>query len=192
MLPATCRMAREMLPTRPMKSLPAAALLLAATASAAHAGGYVGLGVGDGIATSGDLEYSAEGRTLKLIGGFALGKLAAEGSVQRAPIVMTATGRDYSMLQLGIAGKYSYPLGDGLELYGKLGLNHIKLGPGDSSGLDGSGSGVLIGGGAEYRSKLPVTFWIDYTVTNATIHIESYHDSDLTTRQWMIGASLGL
>ena len=106
--------------------------------------------------------------------------------------VWDQTGRDYEMLQLGVAGKYSYPLSDGFELYGKLGLNRISLGAQDESGLDGTGSGLLAGGGIEYRSKLPVTFWVDYTVTNATIVIDGYHDSDLTTRQWMIGASLGL
>ena len=175
-----------------MKSLPVVALVLAATTSAAHAGGYVGLGVGDGIAATGDFDYTAEGRTFKLIGGFALGKLAIEGSAQRAPVFMNAKGREYSLLQLGVAGKYSYPLSDGFELYGKLGLNRISLGAQDQSGLDGTGNGLLAGGGIEYRSKLPVTFWVDYTLTNATIVIEGYHDSDLTTRQWMLGASLGL
>lgn len=173
-----------------MKSLALVAVLLAA--STAHAGGYIGLGVGDGIGTSGDLEYRADGRTLKLIGGFAFGKLAIEGSAQRADTVMIMTGRAYSLTQLGLAGKYSVPLSDGFELYGKLGLNRMNLGASDSSGLDGTGDGVLVGGGAEYRSKLPVTFWVDYTVTNATLTIPSYHDTSLTTRQWMIGASLGI
>lgn len=177
-----------------MKSpaLIALVLLTGTAAGTAHAGGYVGLGVGDGIGTSGDLEYSSDGRTLKLIGGFKLGKLAIEGSAQRADVVMVNIGRPYSMTQLGLAGKYSFPLSDGFELYGKLGLNHIGLGAGDESGLDGTGNGVLAGGGAEYRSKLPVTFWVDYTLTNATIAIDGYHDTGLTTRQWMIGASLGI
>ena len=188
MLSATCPMAREMLSTRPMKSLPVVALVLA-TASAAHAGGYVGLGVGDGIATTGDLEYSADGRTLKLIGGFAFGKLAVEGSAQRADVLMVDTGRAYSMTQLGIAGKYSYPLSDGFELYGKLGLNRISLSP-KADGLEGSGSGILAGGGVEYRSKLPVTFWLDYTLTNADVTMSAEYA--MSTRQWMIGASLGL
>ncbi|MBL9012670.1 MAG: outer membrane beta-barrel protein [Myxococcales bacterium] len=172
-----------------MKSLPLVALLLAATASSAHAGGYIGLGVGDGIATTGDLEYSAEGRTLKLIGGFAFGKLAVEGSAQRADVLMVDAGRAYSLTQLGLAAKYSYPLSDGFELYGKLGLNRIALDP-KADGLDGTGSGILAGGGVEYRSKLPVTFWLDYTLTNADISMGA--DYAMSTRQWMIGASLGL
>lgn len=172
-----------------MKSLPVVALLLAATASSAHAGGYIGLGIGDGIATTGDLDFSAEGRTFKLIGGFAFGKLAVEGSAQRADTLMVAAGRAYTFTQLGVAGKYSYPLSDGFELYGKLGLNRLSLSP-KADGLEGSGSGILAGGGVEYRSKLPVTFWLDYTLTNADVTMGA--DYALTTRQWMIGASLGL
>jgi hypothetical protein len=171
-----------------MKSLAALALLL--VAGTAHAGGYVGLGVGDGIATTGDLEYKAEGRTLKLIGGFALGKLAIEGSAQRADIWLVSAGREQSMTQLGVAGKYSYPLSDGFELYGKLGLNHITIAP-KTDGPDGSGNGLLFGGGVEYRSKLPVTFWVDYTLTNADVTFNEV-DFAMTTRQWMLGASLGI
>ena len=173
-----------------MKSLPLVALLLGATASAAHAGGYVGLGVGDGIAATGDLDYSAEGRTLKLIGGFAFGKLAIEGSAQRAPVRMDANGRDYDMLQLGLVGKYSYPLSDGFELYGKLGVNRTSLGHADEANVPGSG--LMAGGGVEYRSKLPVTFWIDYSLANATLAMQGYNETELTTRQWMLGVSLGL
>jgi opacity protein-like surface antigen len=176
-----------------MKSLVAAAVLLAA--SSAHAGGYIGLGIGDGIATSGDIDYAADGRTMKLIGGFAFGKLAVEGSAQRADVAMVGNTRTQSLTQLGIAGKYSYPLSDGFEVYGKLGLNHATVSANDGGsgmGIDGSGNGYLFGGGAEYRSKLPVTFWVDYTVTNATITMPEYQDRSLTTRQWMIGASLGI
>lgn len=169
-----------------MKSLALALLLVTGTA---HAGGYVGLGVGDGIATSGDLEASAEGRTFKLIGGMKLGKLAVEGSAQRADVLVATNGVPFSMTQLGIAGKYSYPLSDGFEVYGKLGLNHIRMSP-KRDALGGSGSGFLFGGGAEYRSKLPVTFWVDYTVTNADVTIGT--DYSMTTRQWMLGASLGI
>jgi hypothetical protein len=166
-----------------------AALALLLVTSTAHAGGYVGLGVGDGIGTSGDLEYAAEGRTFKLIGGMRFGKLAIEGSGQRADVLMVAPGRLYTMTQLGVAGKYSYPLSDGFEVYGKLGLNHISMSP-KNDGLDGSGNGFLFGGGVEYRSKLPVTFWVDYTVTSADVTIGA--DYSLTTRQWMLGASLGI
>jgi hypothetical protein len=180
-----------MLRETPMKSAAALALLL--VSATAHAGGYVGLGIGDGIASTGDLHYEAQGRTFKLIGGFALGKIAVEGSVQRAPVHMMESQRDYGMTQLGLAGKYSYPLGDGLEVYGKLGLNHISLGnQTDPPGPDGSGNGILLGGGAEYRSKLPVTFWVDYTLTNASIAFQGYDNTEVTTRQWMIGASLGI
>ena len=150
-------------------------ILLAA--STAHAGGYIGLGIGDGIATSGDFQYNADGRTAKLIGGFAFGKLAVEGSAQRAGVAWPGSAVTLSMTQLGVAGKYSYPLSDGFELYGKLGLNHISLsanGGYTQVGSDGSGSGILAGAGVEYRSKLPVTFWLDYTLTNASIV-----DSDL-------------
>ena len=171
-----------------MKSLVVAAVLLAG--SSAHAGGYIGLGIGDGQGVSGDVPLHANGRTERLIGGFSFGKLAVEGSVARAPLYQDG-GRDYTATQLAVLGKYSLPLSDGFEAYGRLGLQRLSLDGGDPN-ANADGTGAIGGGGIEYRSKLPVSFWLDYTLSNASVNGPSFHDLSVTTRQWMIGASLGI
>jgi len=172
-----------------MKRLVVAAIVLCSTS--AFAGGYIGLGIGPGEASSGDLSLSPDGRTGRLLGGFSFGKLAAEASIGQASLVQTNT-QPYTTTQLAISGKYSYPLGDGFEVFGRLGLHQTSLSATGRTDLNVDGSGILFGGGAEYRSKLPVSFWVDYTITHATLTGPTFPDTDLTTRQWMIGASLGI
>ncbi len=173
-----------------MKRFVLAAVVL--TSSAAYARPYVGLGVGDGIGAGG--EYSARGRSFRLLGGYKFGKLSAEASVGRAAIGREQ-GTNYDVTQLTLSGKYSQPLGDGFEVFGRVGLHHLSFNRQDSDrdDLDLSGSGILFGGGAEYRPKLPVSFWIDYTLSYTSSLDGVYvHESDFTTRQWMIGATLGI
>lgn len=174
-----------------MKCLPVVAILLAG--GNAFAGGYIGLGVGDGVGTSGDFSFSADGRTGRLLAGFSFGKIAVEGSIGRASLMLNGRGGDpYDATQAALAGKYSLPLSDGFEAFGRLGIQQTSVTASNGSGVDGSGKGILAGGGIEYRSKLPVTFWIDYTLANTSLGGAYFNDASLTTRQWMIGASLGL
>ncbi len=172
-----------------MKSPLVTALLL--VAGTAHAGGYIGLGIGDGVGASGDVRFDASGRTGRILGGFRFGRIAAEASAGRAPVIQQG-GRPYDITQLSVAAKYSFPLSDGFEVFGRLGLHRTSLTSNVSADVDSKGSGILFGGGAEFRSKLPVSFWIDYTVANCSLNGPSDRDTGLTTRQWMIGASLGI
>ncbi len=172
-----------------MKSPLVIALLL--VAGTAQAGGYIGLGIGDGVGATGDLGYSADGRTGRLLGGFRFGKIAAEASIGRAGLIQEG-GRPYTMVQLSLAGKYSIPLSDGFEAFGRLGMHRTSLTSDVSADVDSDGKGILFGGGFEYRPKLPVSFWVDYTITNCSLNGPSNRDTGFTTRQWMIGASLGI
>lgn len=168
------------------------ALVLASSTAVARP--YVGLGIGDGVGVTGEADYSARGRSFRLLGGYKFGKLSAEGSIGRASLG-AEPGTDYDATQLTLSGKYSQPLGEGLEVFGRVGLHHISLDRqnSDREDLNLSGSGILFGGGAEYRPKLPVSFWIDYTLTYTSSLDGTYiHESDFTTRQWMLGVTLGI
>lgn len=174
-----------------MKRTVLAAVLLFAS-STASARPYVGLGVGDGVGVSGD--YSARGRTFRLLGGYKFGKISAEASAGRAS-VGAEPGTDYDATQLTLSGKYSQPLGEGFEVFGRVGLHHISLDRQDTDreDLNLSGSGLLFGGGVEYRPKLPVSFWFDYTMTYTSSLDGVYiKESDFTTRQWMLGFTFGI
>lgn len=167
-----------------------AAIVLAS--STALAGPFVGLGVGDGVGVSG--EYSARGRSYRLQGGYKFGRLSAEASIGKASLG-AEPGTDYDALQLTLSGKYSQPLSDGFEVFGRVGLHHIGLDRqnSDRSDLDLSGGGLLLGGGVEYRPKLPVSFWLDYTLTYTSSLDGVYiKESDFTTRQWMLGFTFGI
>lgn len=168
-----------------------AAVLLGSSGVAA-AGPYVGLGVGDGVGVSGD--YSARGRSYRLLGGYKFGRLSAEASIGTASLG-AEPGTDYDALGLTLSGKYNLPLSNGFEVFGRVGLHHIGLDRenSDRDDLDLSGGGLLLGGGVEYRPKLPVSFWLDYTLTYTSSLDGVYiKQSDFTTRQWMLGFTFGI
>lgn len=166
-------------------------LLVAASAPVASAGTYLGLAVGPAPAVDSSSDGVAPAsRTGRLLGGFRFGHLSVEGTVTSNDITWPRMGAlDYSNRQLAVAGKYNVPLSDGFEAFGKLGLAHNWV-SGDGDSWDGSG--WLLGAGIEYNLKLPiapVTVFVGYEYSKVSF---TKNDWDLSSRQWMLGATVGL
>jgi hypothetical protein len=178
-----------------MNRLALAAVLLAATATTASAGGFVGLGIGTTPGLSGDMSYAADGRSGRLELGYSFGRLSIEGLGSRFDM-FRADGYGYQDTSLGIAGKYNVPLGDLFEVFGRLGLQHTDLSSSDRIREDYSGSGILVGGGFEYRIPLQAvkaSLFVDYTVAHSSLtspEIYGTTEFSFTTRVWTLGATL--
>ncbi|MEJ7598072.1 MAG: outer membrane beta-barrel protein [Kofleriaceae bacterium] len=156
--------------------------LLVATTNVAVAGGYVGIGIGTAPAmTSDDDSLDSDGRSGRLFVGSRWGQISVEGAVHNFGVL--APGRDpYEMYQGSVAGKASVPLGNGFEVFGKLGLQRTWLvNPIDS--FDKAGNGFLLGAGVEYKLNLAVaqiSLFIDYQFNKATV--EGDRESSMSAR----------
>lgn len=203
--PPTCRLARRMLAFAPMRrSLLAMALVVGST-GVASAGPYVGFGLGPTGTVSNDIPeglpwreiplYAANGRSGRVLGGYRFPSLPFIGSVSvEASIaaygLSSQQREDYGGRQASIMGKYNYPLAGGFEVFGRLGLDHTWINSHNSNTLTGgSGDGVLLGVGAEYRFKLPMaaaSAFVDYTYSHASID-EPMFTRGYSARMWTLG-----
>lgn len=178
-----------------MTRLALAAVFLAATATTASAGTYVGLGIGTSPATSGDVSMGENGRSGRLQLGYRMGPLSIEGLGGRADLAR-ADGASYEWTTLGVAGRLSHALGSGFEIYGRLGYQHTSLE--QPGGYDTfAGQGLMFGGGFEYRLNLLVasgSLFVDYNVQRSTLDRAGSPSMqyDLTSRVWTLGAILSL
>jgi len=173
---------------------------LAASATTASAGGYIGLGIGTGAASSGETGLDADGRSGHLVLGYRFnpkvgpGTIAVEGLVSRYDMVRSDL-HQYTGTTLALAGRYNFPLGNNFELYGRLGIQHTRVEPKVYT-EPYSGTGFLIGPGVEYRIPLGsvvLAFFIDYTIQYASTKDETVgvDGLDLLTRMWTLGATIG-
>jgi len=185
-------MAHDMLSTAPMsRSVLVAAVLVATSASVASAGGFVGLGVGTGAASSGDVPYEENGRSGRLELGYRFGRFSVEGLASRYGMAYDAKGWDATTL--GLAGKVNFPLGDKFEAFGRLGLQRTTV---SWESLENGGNGFLLGGGFEYRlpvAAVGVSIFVDYTILYTSmknIQPASGNEWGLTSRIWTLGATL--
>ena len=177
-----------------MKTALLAAALITTSASAASAGTYLGLGIGPGVETSGDVSFQPDGRLGKLLLGVSFGRFAIEGSGTRFGLVQ-AGGRRYETTQLALSGKLSLPLSSGFEAFGHLGMQRTSLSATDGSGVDGQGSGITFGAGVEYRLDLVATqasLFLDYSLSNLTLSGPSFNDQGVTSRMWILGVTIGI
>jgi hypothetical protein len=189
-------MAQHMLRYRPMSRTALALVFVAASASSAFAGGYVGLGIGTGAATSGDFAIDENGRSGRLMVGYRFGRISVEGLGMRYDM-KSADGHEWTGTTVALAGKYGFPLGDRFEAFGRAGLQRTDVSD-HYYANDLGGTGFLIGGGFEYRIPLGVTglsFFVDYTILRATWEStgnENYGDGEATqtSRIWTLGATL--
>lgn len=180
-----------------MRSLLAIGLLVG-SASVAHAGTYLGLGIGTGPGTTGDMAFDKDGRSGRLQLGVGFGRLAVEGMAGKFA-VRTPDGYAYDDISLGVAGKYNIPLADHFEAFGRLGYQHSFLGAtNDPNRPDFDGGGLFGGGGFEYKLSLAVTsmsLFVDYTVARSALTSPmTYADREFgfTTRLWTLGATVSL
>jgi hypothetical protein len=178
-----------------MNRLALAAVLLAASSTAASAGTYVGLGIGTSPATSGDVSMAEDGRSGRLQLGYRVGPLSIEGLAGRADLAR-ADGASYAWTTLGLAGRVSHGLGGGFEVFGRLGYQRTSIE--QAGGYDAfSGQGLMFGGGFEYRLDLLVakgSLFVDYNVERSDLDRERVPNMQygLTSRVWTLGAILSL
>lgn len=177
-----------------------ALVLVAATAATASAGGYVGLGIGNGANSSGGLSVHPAGRTFRLMGGYEIGRdvlhgrFAVEALGTRYDMVRE-DGHEYTGTTLALAGRYNFGLGYNFYLYARLGIQYTTLEP-KVYEEPRSGIGVLFAPGVEYRipiGAMALAFFIDGTVTHASMSDPSIPNSpavgDLTSTYWTLGAA---
>lgn len=178
-----------------MRFIPAAVVALSLLAPVtAMAGTYVGLAIGPRpTLDSNTLEES--GRTARIAVGYRLTRFSIEGAITANggdvnPRLYTS---DYSARHLTLAGKYSHPLGNGFELFGKAGLQWSKYTVDQNLGSF-DGHGLMLAGGVEWRLNLGIaaaSLFAEYNVSSVTV-AENGADKDLQNRQWLLGVSLGM
>jgi len=181
-----------------MRSLLAAALV-AATATSASAGTYLGLGIGTAASPGGDIaSMSNDGnRTGRLMLGTRFGRLSLEGAGSRYTLGHGAT--PYTGTMLAAALKYSLPLGNSFEAYGRGGLERTWL-SNNNDGVwpDYAGNGWLLGAGFEYRLDLGVTaasIFVDYEHSDTGVRDQArmqLPEKSETIGLWTAGVTLAI
>jgi len=186
------RVAYKMLRVGHMKRACLVATVLLASTQLATAGGYVGLGIGTAPAMNNDgeeLSLAADGRSGRLLVGSRWGQISLEGALHKYDAL--SPGREpFEVYQGSIAGKASFPLGNGFEAFGRLGLARTWL---VSPNLDKEGNGFLLGGGFEYKFNLAPTqlsLFIDYQYNAAKLDGDR-GPLDVSSRMWTLGVTLG-
>jgi hypothetical protein len=185
--------------------------VLFVSASSAFAGPYAGFGVGptgtatssvpESVARSSPYTFEASGRSGRVFGGYRFPKLPFVGSASVEASLVAYGLIDQFRTEYGgraamLTGKYSYPLGAGFEVFGRLGVDHAWIT--DHAHMIGrSGNGYVLGVGAEYRFKLPMaeaSVFVDYTRSSAGLQ-ESWRGEftrDYAARMWTLGFSMGI
>lgn len=183
-------MAHEVLHYGAMRRSVLVLVLLAAFATTASAGVYVGAGIGTGGYVNGDFDskigLEKDGRSLRLFGGYQFGKISVELIGMGWDLHRSTTV--FQVRQLAIAGKYSFPIGYNFELFPRVGVLHTWF-TGDGAF---EGNGVLLGGGVEYRIKgvlAGMSVFVDYTQEIFGVWDESY-SFNTYPGLFSIGASL--
>jgi hypothetical protein len=179
-----------------MRTLLAVALV-AAAASTASAGTYLGLGIGTAASPSGDLPMAVGdgGRTGHLLAGWKFGNgFSIEGQGIRYGL---ARGHaDYDGTALAVAAKYSLPLGNDFEAFGRLGVARTWLSSDVASVPDYQGNGLLLGAGFEYQLKLGATaasLFVDYQrIQSSMVNQNNMSDYGAGIGIWTLGATVSL
>ncbi len=182
-----------------MKRAVLAVALVAVSSGVASAGGYIGLGIGPGPAVDApELENSLynDGRSGRLILGHRFGRFAIEGAVGKFDLELSDNGGQgpiYSVYQAQVSGKFSLPLSDGFEAYGRLGLHKMWFNN-ERSEYDTDGSGLLLAAGFEYRFNTGIggfSLFVDYQYSRADVSGERLKFGDTSARMWTLGATIG-
>jgi len=161
--------------------------------AAAHAGTYVGVGLGTSARTDGD--FARFGTNGKHSGRIVLGERIGQVSVeaQLNDIGLIYRGVDANATSLGAVGALHLPLVSKLEGYVRFGLERTWL-RGDSTVPDATGDGWTGGLGLEYRIDAVLangSVWVDYTrhATKLTANSFAY---DGTANAWTVGITVGI
>lgn len=172
--------------------------LILASSSLASAGTYVGLGIGtaaSGSAERGGATSTMDGieRSGRLLLGTRLSRLSVEGQGSRYDVTFDANG--YQSTQLGIGLKFSLPLGNNFEAFGRGGVSRTWLNEGPTAMHDAAGSGYFLGAGFEYRLTLGVTaasLFVDYQRSSTDFTNDYMVQWNGTASMWTFGATVSL
>jgi hypothetical protein len=178
----------------------AAVALVAASATAASAEAYLGLGIGTTASVGGDMtSFQGDGsRSGRLILGSRFGRFSVEGNGTRFGLIGNSVA--YQADQLAAALKYSFPLGNNFEVFGRGGLERTWLSTDAMTRQNFAGNGYLLGAGFEYRLDLAVaagSIFVDYTRTATGFSGDSADASrmptlDGTASMWTLGLTLSI
>src|SRR5262245_24435608 len=108
-------------------------ILLAASSTAARAGGYLGLGIGTAPAIHADGDRLVEdGRSARFVAGTRWGNFGVEGAVGGYGVLNAnspSPGLNVlgDLYQLSVALREILPLGGGFEAFGKGGVHHTWI-----------------------------------------------------------------
>ena len=171
------------------------AIALAASATAASAAPYFGLGIGSSADLNGNLsQFSDDGRSYRLFGGYRFIKyLSLEAAVTRFGEVNHSA--PYDATSVAAVAKGSLPLGSGFEAFVRLGLQHTWLST-DSQFNSFDGTGYLLGAGFEYRFHTPIggaSVFADYQRLDAGMTSSQNPKAvDQSSGLWTLGVTLSL
>jgi len=168
-------------------------ILIAAGAPAAFADGYIGLGIGtspSGQIGSDPSSMSGDGgRSWRGILGYRFGHLSVEGTATAYDQIYRNNVQDAD--QFAGLIKYSLPLSQGFEAFGRGGLQRTDL----SGGL--SGNGWIVGGGFEFRWHILLTgasAFVEYTHADTSYDVPgtSTKTLDGSAGMWTLGLTLSI
>jgi hypothetical protein len=176
-----------------MKRALVLATSLMAISTTASAGGYLGLGLGTQPGVNDEMATTAPpvGRSLRGLGGWRFGRFSIEGAVNGFGVVANNHG-DQTVYQVSVAGKYSLPLGNHFEAFGRAGLERTWLNLGDDR-YNFTGNGFQVGAGFEYQLDIGISnasLFVDYTIHHATLE-DTRGQVDETSRIWALGFTVG-
>jgi hypothetical protein len=175
-----------------------AVVLLGVRATTASAGVYGGLAIGTNGFSEDQKLFSDDGRAGRLFGGyrfpsFAFGAISLEGGVEGYSLYNPhSTNTDYTGSSWFAAGKFSLPLGSGLEAFGRLGIQKTSV----SGDVDlSANASYLIGVGAEFRFALGPTatgsVFVELNRNAATLTGLNRPD-DYSVNRTVLGFSVGM
>lgn len=174
------------------------AAILVGTTSMAAAGPYVGLSIGPAasIYNTDPIKIEEGGRSLRLVGGYRFRQFSAEAAIGGQSLYFNENIRGYfDTRQYSLAGRYNHALGHNFEIMGKLGVAHLSLSHEVDSTYDTSGTGLLLGFGAEYKLAVgPIkagAITLDYTHHIATLAGTAYEFESASLGVWMLGFTIG-
>jgi hypothetical protein len=189
--------------TTMLRALVVASLL--AIPAVASAGTYVSLGLGGtGVDDSKSPGFVDNGRNVRLAVGYRLapmsiGSISVEGGYTGFGV---ANGNaTYDAHNYFAAGKFSLPLSQGFEAFGRLGVEHMDFSTHTNQPSLG-GNGYLVGAGFEYRlgaiQGVPPFFansgiWVDITRDGSSMTPDSTNGKarDIAVDTYTIGLSVG-
>jgi hypothetical protein len=172
--------------------------ILVGTTTVAAAGPYAGLSIGPSASIYGTDPINIEegGRSLRLVGGYRFGPVSGEVAIGGQSLAFKDNIQGlFDTREYALAAKYNYGLGYNFEVMAKVGVAHLSLTHEQESTYDTSGTGLLLGFGAEYRVAVgPIkagAITLDYSHHIATLTGVAYEFEKASIGVWMLGFTIG-